>query len=485
MTGSLIPSSAALCHVTVSNDILQRDIVLAVVLGLASPFQLKVTKVDMKNNKSTAPLTMSIGNPLSRCMTHRNSIVRSIIGTALHGSLDLHPYYLMGGYFLQGHSVYGASHIAAINLGTIHSWMSIADEIRNKSNASDKEEYEGKVIRLLDEMNAHLNKSAFLIDSAICTIADLDMAVALSDTKNNSIGMANYPAVSRWKNQTLHVLKDYAETAGVIVPISCQPTPFVKKMPVFYSGTEDVNAILSSLYKDTKKLTKNVSTDPSTSSTASTSQKSDGGDKQNKQQQKQPKEKPAAAGEKVKNDPSPSAASKATEAPEYNISALDIRVGKIIKIWEHPEAEKLFCEEIDLGNGEIRSIASGLRPFYKAEDLLNRYVLVLCNLKSRALVGFASHGMVLCASNADHTAVEIVVPAGSPSEIVLGERITFANYPGEPEAENKMAKKKVFEKVAPELLTNDSGEVVWKDCLATTKAGIVCAINKMPNAKVS
>lgn len=492
MTGSSSVSSAALCNVTVSNEMLQRDVVLAVILGLAPPFQVKVTKVDQKSMKG-APLTMSIGNPLSHNMTHRNSIVRSIVGTALLGNLDLNPYYLMGGYFLQGHSPYGASHVAAMNLGTIHSWMSIADQIRNKNNASDEKEDEDKLVRLLEEMNTHLNEYAFLIDSATCTVADLDMAVALSGSNNNTIDFSQYQAVSRWKNQTLHVLRNYAETAGVIVPSHCQPTPFIKKMPKFFTGTEDVDAILSSRSKDTKKESHKVSKSPSVaqsnSSTEKALQKSNDLEKNGKQQQqKQPKDKSVAAGEKTKKESNPSASAKGAESAvnsEYDISVLDIRVGQITKIWEHPEAEKLFCEEITLGNGEIRNVASGLRPFYKAEDLLNRYVLVLCNLKSRALVGFASHGMVLCASNLDHTAVELVIPPGSASEIVLGERILFEKYPGEPEAENKVAKKKIFEKVAPELQTNESGQVVWKDSLATTKAGVVCAINKMPNAKVS
>jgi glutamyl-tRNA synthetase len=76
------------------------------------------------------------------------------------------------------------------------------------------------------------------------------------------------------------------------------------------------------------------------------------------------------------------------------ISALDIRVGEIKRVWEHEEADKLFCEEIDVGEDEPRQIASGLRPYMKAEDLQGRKVLVLCNLKARNLVGFPSHGMV-------------------------------------------------------------------------------------------
>jgi tRNA-binding EMAP/Myf-like protein len=115
--------------------------------------------------------------------------------------------------------------------------------------------------------------------------------------------------------------------------------------------------------------------------------------------------------------------------------------------------------------------------------LLNKKVLVLANLKKRNLVGFPSHGMVLCASNADHTKVEVVVP---PADTPLGERILFEGFPEkEPEPENKVAKKKVFEKLAPDLKTNDKGQVVWKTALASTKSGVVQAINGMANAHVS
>lgn len=159
-------------------------------------------------------------------------------------------------------------------------------------------------------------------------------------------------------------------------------------------------------------------------------------------------------------------------------------MGKIIRVWPHESADKLFCEEIDLGGGEVRQIASGLRPFCKDSDLQDRVVLVLCNLKKRNLVGFPSHGMVLCASNADHTAVEFVVP---PEGSKLGERVVFdsLNADTPPEPENKVAKKKIFEAIAPDLKTDESGNVVWKTHVAKTSAGVVQALNKMPNASVS
>ena len=37
-------------------------------------------------------------------------------------------------------------------------------------------------------------------------------------------------------------------------------------------------------------------------------------------------------------------------------------VGKIIEVWNHPEEgkEHLYCEKVDIGNGQIRNIGSGL-----------------------------------------------------------------------------------------------------------------------------
>lgn len=165
-----------------------------------------------------------------------------------------------------------------------------------------------------------------------------------------------------------------------------------------------------------------------------------------------------------------------------NVSALDIRVGRIVKVWEHESSDKLYCEEVDVGECEPRKIASGLRSFYRLDEMQDRTVLVLCNLKARNLGGFPSHGMVLCASNADHTSVEFAVP---PDGSIIGERVRFGEYDGEPEAENRIAKKKTFEALAPDLGTDGSGEVVWRGAKGTTSAGVCRAVNGMANARVS
>jgi methionine--tRNA ligase beta chain len=167
------------------------------------------------------------------------------------------------------------------------------------------------------------------------------------------------------------------------------------------------------------------------------------------------------------------------------ITALDIRVGRITKVWAHEESEKLFCEEIDVGEGEPRLIASGLRPYMSAENLDGRLVLVLCNLKERKLAGFPSHGMVLCASNEDHTEVKLV---SVPVEAKVGERITIPGVDFElelaaPYAENKIGKQKVFEKIAPFLRTGEYGVPEFCGRPLMTSAG-VCT-SSITNGSVS
>lgn len=84
---------------------------------------------------------------------------------------------------------------------------------------------------------------------------------------------------------------------------------------------------------------------------------------------------------------------------EIEPSRLDIRVGKIVEVSKHPDADSLYVEKIDLGEpAGPRTIVSGLVNFVPIEEMQDRLVVVLANLKPANLRGVASHGMVLCAS---------------------------------------------------------------------------------------
>jgi len=159
----------------------------------------------------------------------------------------------------------------------------------------------------------------------------------------------------------------------------------------------------------------------------------------------------------------------AAPSSEIDISKFDIRVGVIKKAWEHEEADKLFCEEIDIGEeGGPRQIASGLRAHYNVEDLPGQRVLVLANLKSRKMLGFPSHGMVLCASSEDGK-VQFVEP---PDGAEIGERVMVEGFDGEPATENQVIKKKMMDAIFPDLKTNADGVATYKGKPLSTSAGI-------------
>ena len=120
-------------------------------------------------------------------------------------------------------------------------------------------------------------------------------------------------------------------------------------------------------------------------------------------QQSQKKEKPAKK-DNVKKAP---ADEKVAEAA-IDISRLDMRVGKIIEVSRHPDAENLYLEKIDCGEAAPRTVVSGLVRFFTLEEMQNRMVIVLCNLKPAKMRGVVSEAMVMCASTPEK--VEIMAP---------------------------------------------------------------------------
>jgi methionine--tRNA ligase beta chain len=118
------------------------------------------------------------------------------------------------------------------------------------------------------------------------------------------------------------------------------------------------------------------------------------------------------------------------ETVDNPFAHVDIRVGKITKVWKHPDADSLYVEEIDVGDEEgPRTICSGLVKFISEANMLGASLLVVCNLKPSKLRGIVSNGMVLATSVSDAEGVKqqcelITPPAGSK----VGERVSFEGY---------------------------------------------------------
>ncbi|KAJ3673139.1 hypothetical protein LUZ60_006513 [Juncus effusus] len=170
---------------------------------------------------------------------------------------------------------------------------------------------------------------------------------------------------------------------------------------------------------------------------------------------------------------------KSAESAEPNIAKLDIRVGLIKEAKKHPDADSLYVEEIDVGEGEPRTVVSGLVKFIPLEEMQNRKVCVLCNLKPVAMRGIKSHAMVLAASNEDHTKVELVEP---PESAQIGERISFAGFSGDPDSLLN-AKSKIWEKLQADLHSDAQLTACYKDAPFTTTAG-VCRVKSIANGEI-
>lgn len=162
--------------------------------------------------------------------------------------------------------------------------------------------------------------------------------------------------------------------------------------------------------------------------------------------------------EKTKGGKGGASKEAAVEKP-VDVSRLDLRIGKIIEVDRHPDADALYVEKIDCGDSTgPRTVISGLVKHVPIEEMKDRFVVVLCNLKPAKMRGILSEAMVMCASTPDK--VELLRP---PADVKPGDRVVFDKYPGEPDAQLN-PKKKIWEQVAPDIKTNEDGVATYKDC---------------------
>ncbi len=87
--------------------------------------------------------------------------------------------------------------------------------------------------------------------------------------------------------------------------------------------------------------------------------------------------------------------------PYADFEKLDIRVGKILEVNEHPNANKLYILKVNLGEEKPRQIVAGLKPYYKPSELLNKKAIFIANLEPKIVRGIESNGMILAASSED------------------------------------------------------------------------------------
>ncbi|WWC63788.1 methionine-tRNA ligase, beta subunit [Kwoniella dejecticola CBS 10117] len=169
---------------------------------------------------------------------------------------------------------------------------------------------------------------------------------------------------------------------------------------------------------------------------------------------------------KEKKEKAPKAPAVKEEPTGPLPSMIDMRVGRVLDVKRHPDADSLYVESIDVGEEEPRTVCSGLVKYMSEDQIRGATIVVICNLKPVTMRGVKSFAMLLCASSKDGKdapgGIEFVLP---PEGSQPGERIYFEGEKYEnakPEAQLN-PKKKIFETIQPGFTTLETREAAWID----------------------
>ena len=119
-------------------------------------------------------------------------------------------------------------------------------------------------------------------------------------------------------------------------------------------------------------------------------------------------DKPAAAAVAAPAAPdAPAASDIEALAPEIKIddfTKIDLRIAKIVNCEQVDGSDKLLRLTLDVGEGRLRNVFSGIKSAYTPEQLIGKLTVLVANLAPRKMKFGVSEGMVLCASAADEKA---------------------------------------------------------------------------------
>jgi methionyl-tRNA synthetase len=83
---------------------------------------------------------------------------------------------------------------------------------------------------------------------------------------------------------------------------------------------------------------------------------------------------------------------------------LNLKVATVTAVQPHPNADRLYLVEVDLG-GEKRQLVAGIRQFYTPEELVGKQVVVVENMTPAVIRGVESKGMILAAQGKDRIVI--------------------------------------------------------------------------------
>ncbi|CAJ1048316.1 aminoacyl tRNA synthase complex-interacting multifunctional protein 1 [Xyrichtys novacula] len=162
-----------------------------------------------------------------------------------------------------------------------------------------------------------------------------------------------------------------------------------------------------------------------------------------------------------------------------DVSRLDLRVGRVLNIRRHPLARTMSVQEVDMGEDAPRTVVSKLEEQTDFEEIQGSLAVLLCNIKACRVRGVVSQARILCCAYSEDSSELLTPPTGSNP----GDRVTFLNYPGDPDKELQ-SKQRVWELLQPDLQVDGRGVANYKGCGFEVKGKGLCRAPTLTNCGI-
>ena len=162
---------------------------------------------------------------------------------------------------------------------------------------------------------------------------------------------------------------------------------------------------------------------------------------------------------------------QAPAGPFADFRRIDIRVGTVVEVGDHPEAEKLYVLKVDLGEEQPRQIVTNIKPLYPREQMENRRLLIISNLKPAKFRGVKSEGMLMALDDEEQggDALLLLKPSADvPNGTQIGCGLDISS---------SRIEVKHFEKVHIEVGKLSDGKVLGHDAPADAPAAMAYVID--------
>ena len=101
-----------------------------------------------------------------------------------------------------------------------------------------------------------------------------------------------------------------------------------------------------------------------------------------------------------------------------DFAKVEFMIGEIKEAVEVEESEKLLRLQVDFGEDNLRTVFSGIKKWYKPEDIIGKKTVFVTNILPRKIMGEESQAMIFGAEdetgeNMSMLLLDIDLPIGS------------------------------------------------------------------------